>query len=318
MRRDAKAIADQFRLTRRQTLMLGSAGLAALAMGLSARQARAVGNATLGDAEVTIVSDGTLTLPLSFIAPDVPAAEIEALLKANGMATDAITPDCNVTFFRSGDRLAIFDVGSGSNFMPTAGDLIANMEEAGIDPADVTDVIFTHAHPDHLWGLVDDFDELVFPDANYFMGQAEWDYWRADDTLDNMPEERKSFVVGAQNRLAFLEDRINLIRPGAEVIPGVEAIDTSGHTPGHLSYMLHSGSESMLVIGDAISNAVISFAHPEWPSGSDHDPQKGIETRTALIDRLAADKSRIIGYHLPHPGQGMVERDGSAYRFAAG
>ena len=101
MRRDAKVIADRFSLTRRQTLMLGSAGLAALALGLSARQARAVGNVTLGDAEVTIVSDGTLTLPLSFIAPDVPAAELEALLKANGLATDAITPDCNVTFFRS-------------------------------------------------------------------------------------------------------------------------------------------------------------------------------------------------------------------------
>lgn len=318
MRRDAKVIADRFSLTRRQALMLGSAGLAALALGLSSRQARAVGNVTLGDAEVTIVSDGTLTLPLSFIAPDVPAAELEALLKANGLATDAITPDCNVTFFRSGDRLAIFDVGSGANFMPTAGDLLANMEEAGIDPAEVTDVIFTHAHPDHLWGLVDDFDELVFPDANYYMGQAEWDYWRADDTLDNMPEERKSFVVGAQNRLAFLEDRINLIKPGDEVVPGVEAVDTSGHTPGHISYMLHSGSDSMLVIGDAISNAVISFAHPEWPSGSDQDPLKGIETRTALIDRLAADKSRIIGYHLPHPGQGTVEKDGAAYRFVAG
>ncbi len=318
MRRDAKAIADQFNLTRRQMLMLGSSSLAALAFGLSARQARAVGNATLGEAEVTIVSDGTLTLPLSFIAPDVPAADLQALLKANGMAGDAITPDCNVTFFRSGDRLAIFDVGSGSNFMPTAGDLLANMEEAGIDPAEVTDVIFTHAHPDHLWGLVDDFEELVFPDAAYYMGAAEWDYWRSGDTLDAMPEERKSFVVGAQNRLAFLEDRINLVKPGAEVIPGVEAIDTSGHTPGHLSYMLHSGADSMLVIGDAISNAVISFAHPEWPSGSDQDPQKGIETRTALIDRLAADKARIIGYHLPHPGQGMVEKDGTAYRFVSG
>ncbi|WP_205853322.1 MBL fold metallo-hydrolase [Zhengella mangrovi] len=318
MRRDADAIADHFRLTRRQMLMLGSSGLAALAFGLSARPARAVGNVALGDAEVTIVSDGTLTLPLSFIAPDVPKDELDALLKANGMATDAVTPDCNVTFLRSGDRLVVFDVGSGSNFMPTAGKLLANLEETGIDPSEVTDVVFTHAHPDHLWGLVDDFDEMIFPEANYYIGQAEWDFWRADDTLAAMPEERKTFVVGAQSRLAVLEDRINLINPGAEVVPGVEAIDTSGHTPGHLSYMLHGGSEQLLVIGDAISSSVISFAHPEWPYGSDQDPQKGIETRTALIDRLASDKAHVVGYHLPHPGKGRVEKDGTAYRFAAG
>ena len=313
-----QAIAEELNLSRRQMLALGAGGMAALAMALQPRLARALGTSKLGEADISVVSDGHLTLPLSFLAPEVPKADLDALLTANGLPTDALKPDCNVTFFKSGDRLVVFDVGSGANFMPTAGELLANMEEAGISPSDVTDVIFTHAHPDHLWGLVDDFDEVVFPEANYYIGQAEWDFWRADDTLANMSEERKTFVVGAQSRLAVLEDRINLIKPGQEVVPGVEAVDTAGHTPGHLSYMLHSGSDSMLVIGDAISNHVMSFMKPEWPSGSDQDPAKGIETRKALLDRLANDKSRIVGYHLPHPGEGRVERDGTAYRFAAG
>ena len=292
-------------------------GGAALALaGASARFACAADRMASGNAEITVVSDGHMDLPLGFVFPDLPEAELKALLAENNMPTDAYAPDCNVTFLRSGDRLAVFDVGAGANFMPTTGKLAANLEEAGIDPAEVTDVIFTHAHPDHLWGLVDEFDELLFPDAAYQMAQAEWDFWRADDTLANMPEERKTFVVGAQNRMAAIEDRIGLFKPGSEVFPGVEAVDTAGHTPGHVSFMIHGGDEPVLVTGDAVTNA-ISFARPELHAGADQDAALGAATRARLLDRLAGEKARLIGFHLPHPGTGMVERKDGAYRFVA-
>ncbi len=312
------AICERFRLTRRQVLALGGSGLAALAFAAASRPAHGAAAIALGDAEVSIVSDGNLVLPLSFAGAGAPMEELKALLAANGLPTETLAPDCNVTFLKRGDRLIAFDVGSGPNFMPTAGKLLENLGEAGIDPAAVTDVVFTHAHPDHLWGLIDDFDEFVFADANYHIAETEWEYWRANDTIDTISPERKTFVVGAQNRLALLEDRINLFKPGDEVLPGVEAVDTSGHTPGHTSFMLHDGSDPLLVVGDAIYNEVISFTHPEWPSGSDQDAEKGAQTRLALLDRLAADKARIVGYHLPHPGEGRVERKEGAYRFAAG
>ena len=271
----------------------------------------------LGGVSLTVVSDGNLILPMAFAYPDAPQDALMALLQASGQPTDALVPDCNVPFVKSGDRLICFDVGSGSGFMPSAGKLLANMEAAGIDPGDVTDVVFTHAHPDHLWGLVDDFDELVFPNATHHMSQIEWDYWLADDTLDKTPEERKTFVVGAQNRLNVLDGQMNLFGWGDEVVPGVEAIDSSGHTPGHTSFMVHGGSEPVVILGDAISNAAVSFAQPAWPSGSDQDAEQGIKTRVALLDRLAADKAAVVGFHLPMPGEGRVERDGTAYRFVA-
>ncbi len=300
----------------RRDLLAGSAALLALT-GSGIRPAFAAGNAfQLGDAEVQVFSDGNLTLPINFVLPEQSADEIKALLEPHGLSTEALTPDCNVTLFRSGDRLALFDIGSGANFQPTAGELLTNLEEAGVDPGDVTDVIFTHAHPDHLWGVLDEFDDPLFSEAQYWVPQGEWDYWRADDTMANMPEERKSFVAGAQSRFEAIEDQVEMIKPGMEVLPGVEAVDTSGHTPGHMSYMLHGGGESVLVLGDAITNSVISFEKPEWRSGSDQDREKGAQTRLALLDRLAADKSRIIGYHLPYPGFGMAERKGAAYRFA--
>lgn len=303
------------KMTRREALaVLGVASTLPFVPGLSGR---AVADVALGSKTVTTVSDGNLVLPLDFAFPDAPREDLVALLEAAGLGTDAVEPPCNVTVLKDGDRVVLFDVGSGPNFMPSAGKILDNIDAAGIAPEDVTDVVFTHAHPDHIWGLLDDFDEFIFPEANYFINQVEWDYWRADDTLAKMPEARKTFVVGAQNRLAALEDVISFFNYGDEVLPGIEAIDTAGHTPGHTSFAIHDGSDSVTVIGDAATSAVISFAHPQWPSGSDQDTEMGIATRTKLLDRLAQEQTRFIGFHLPEGGIGRAEKDGTAYRFVA-
>jgi glyoxylase-like metal-dependent hydrolase (beta-lactamase superfamily II) len=298
--------------TRRHFLAAGTTTASSFFM---PSMARALGSATLGEKQLTTVSDGHLTLPISFTFPDAPADELAALLKASGQPATALEPDCNVTVLRDGERVILFDVGSGHNFMPTAGKLLDNLDAAGFTPEDITDVLFTHAHPDHIWGLVDDFDELVFPNASYAINQVEWDFWLADATLDNMPDARKSFVIGARNRFEFLADSINFFGYGDEVLPGIEAVDTSGHTPGHTAFAIHAGSDSMLVGGDALTNFAISFAQPGWPSGSDQDAGQGIASRLKLLDRLVADKQRLIGFHLPGSGIGRVEADGNAYRF---
>lgn len=301
---------------RRRDALALIAGASALPL-LPASTTRTLAETALGSKTITTVSDGNLVLPLDFAFPDVDHDELVALLRAAGEGTEALEPPCNVTVLKDGERVVVFDVGSGANFMPSAGRLLDNIGAAGIAPGDVTDVVFTHAHPDHIWGLLDDFDELVFPEANYHINRVEWDFWRADDTIDKMPEGRKTFAVGAQNRLAALEEIINLFGYGDEVLPGIEAVDTRGHTPGHTSFAVHDGSETVMVIGDAATSAVVSFSRPDWPSGSDQDAEQGIRTRTGLLDRLAQDKAAIVGFHLPGGGIGRVERDGAAYRFVA-
>lgn len=289
-------------------------GSAALLGGLVAFPfARAVAQTlSTGSAELTVVSDGMMTLPLGFVFPDAPQEELVKLLEEYGQPTDAMRPDCNVTLVRAGERLAIFDVGAGPNFMSSTGKLLGSLEAAGVAPADVTDVIITHAHPDHLWGLTDDFDDLVFADADYHIGRTEWDFWSSPDAMAQMPEDRQTFVIGAQNRFAALDGRVNFIGDGDEVLPGIEAVGTPGHTPGHLSFMVH-GPQPVLIVGDAIANDTVAFAHPEWPTASDQDPGLAAKTRAALLDRLAGDKAKAIGFHFPHPGAGMVERRGEAF-----
>lgn len=270
----------------------------------------------VGSSELTVVSDGTLSLPLDFVLPSsIDASELQQFLETSQISREVLTPDCNVSLWRSNNRLVLFDVGAGSNFMPTAGKLSENLVAANIDPADITDVVFTHAHPDHLWGLVDDFDDLLFPNATYHMNELEWDYWRAEDTLMNTPDAQKGFVVGAQNRFSYIEEQISLFKMGAELLPGIEAVDTRGHTPGHTSFVVHDGGDSVFLLGDALTNVEISFRKPFWPSGTDQDRELGKQTRLKLLDRLATDKSAIVGYHLPQPGTGRVEREGDHYRF---
>lgn len=303
-------------VNRRQFMQSSLATLAAAGLPVSLSADDDVRSLELGDTRLMLLSDGHMQLPLSFILPDsVAADERSALLQKYQIDEEEIRSPCTITLWKTPDRTILFDTGGGAFFMPTLGNLIDSLAGAGLEPTDITDVVFTHAHPDHLWGLIDDFDELTFPEANYYMNSMEWDYWRADDTLDKTPEARKSFVVGAQSRMAYLEDRIQLFGWGDEVLPGLEAIDTHGHTPGHTSFALHQGTQTMLVLGDALTHPVFSFQKPTWPSGSDQDPEQGIATRLALLDRAVTDKQSVVGFHLPDGGYGHVEPEGGAYRF---
>lgn len=274
---------------------------------------------SVGEGRLTVLSDGHLQLPASFLRPDgISDAQLADLLSRYQLTGDAYTPDCNISIWRQGERTVLFDVGAGSQFMSTAGQLPLALEDAGIDPESVTDVVLTHAHPDHLWGLLDDFDDLLYANATIHIHRDELDYWQADDTLSKTPEARQAFVVGAQSRLARAAEQLSVFATGDEILPGIEAVDTRGHTPGHTSFALHHGDDSVLIVGDALNNVALSFEYPSVPSPADQDPDLAGKTRLSLLDRLATDQMRFIGFHLPTPGFGRVERgDGKAYRFVA-
>ena len=185
---------------------------------------------------------------------------------------------------------------------------------AGIDPGDVTHVVFTHAHPDHLWGLLDDFDEPFFFNARHMIGAAEFDFWTDPATLDAMPEDRKTFVVGAERRLSMVADTIERFADGDEILPGIQAVATPGHTPGHMSFELRDGGAGAMVLGDAVVNAHIAMAMPGVELGNDQEPGVAAATRLRLLDRITADDLHVMGFHLPDGGWGRVTREGEAFR----
>ncbi|WP_299472154.1 MBL fold metallo-hydrolase [uncultured Roseibium sp.] len=275
----------------------------------------AMAEISIGSGTLTTVSDGNLTLPGSFIFDPMPQDQLLPLLEKAGVSQETLFPDCNVSLYRDGNNTILFDVGSGPDFQPSAGKLVEGLELAGVAPEDVTHVVFTHAHPDHIWGLLDEFDDPLFSEASYMIGRAEWDYWWNPETVDTIGEARAAMAVGAKRRLEAIEDTVEFFSGGEEILPGIRAVSTPGHTPGHTSFEIRRGSEAALIIGDAIGNHHIAFMRPEWPSGSDQDVEVAASTRIALLDRIVADDLKVAGFHLPGGGIGRVERTGDAFRF---
>jgi glyoxylase-like metal-dependent hydrolase (beta-lactamase superfamily II) len=267
-----------------------------------------------GQFDVTVVSDGHLVLPVGFLAPEAPAEEWSALAKQAGISGQQYNSPTNITLIRTPQDLILVDMGSGDRFMPTSGKLWHNLTAAGIDKGAITKVIFTHGHPDHLWGAIDELDDLMIPDAQFFVAAAEWNFWNGDDALRGLPAERAGFVTGARRNYASIKEKVTMVNPGDDVVTGIRIISTPGHTQGHISVAL-AGGDGLIVGGDVLTHHMISFEYPEWKPAADHVPDEAIATRRRMLDRLATDRSKLIGYHLPYPGVGFVERNGRAYRF---
>lgn len=310
------------KLTRR-SLVGGAAVLPALAAASAAalptapyQQAAGYYRFRLGRFAITVVSDGNLVIPASTIGVNADPEEVRAFLEANYLDPDVNYSHTNHVVVDTGEARVLVDVGSGVRFQPSAGRLLDNLAAADIDPDAISHIALTHAHPDHVWGMLDDFgDEPRFPEASYVMAAAEYDWWMAEDRIDQVPEEMQAFVVGAQNALSPVADRITMAGGETEIVPGVTMIDTPGHTVGHMSVMVESEGEVMLVTGDAIAHAYAHFAHPGWHFGFDTDRAMAAETRARLLDMAATDRLTVAGYHLPFPGIGHVARDGDAYRW---
>lgn len=296
-------------LSRRDALLQSAAMLGAMSL---PRMVRA--EVSAGDGTLITVSDGYLEFPKSFFMGDLPDYVADPILESHGLTGDMLRPPCNVTLYRDKDRTVLFDVGSGTEFVPTAGELLDGLDAAGIAPIDITDVAFTHAHPDHLWGLMDDFDDPAFPGASYHIGRVEWDYWLNPATVDEIGEARQSFAVGAKRRLESVEDQIAFFDDGDEILPGIAALATFGHTPGHMAFEV-GASDPVFVVGDAIGNAHVSMVNPAWEIGSDQDPAAAAVTRSELVNRLAVGKHRLAGFHLPGGGLGRIETAADGFHF---
>jgi glyoxylase-like metal-dependent hydrolase (beta-lactamase superfamily II) len=270
-----------------------------------------------GDFAITVVSDGFITVPIDIVAPEGSTEErTEILWRTGDIRAGLVESKTNISVIRQGDDLIIVDIGSGDKYQPSDGRLSHNLKAAGIAPEAITKVVFTHAHPDHVWGTLTKSGSLRFPNATYFIGAAEWDYWMDPDFRHNMPAALHEFAVGAQRDLGAIKEQVVMLKPGDDIVTGLRAIDTAGHTPGHLSLEM-AGGEGLIITADAATNEIASFQHPTARFGYDTIPELAIKNRARLIERAAADRTRLLGYHWTYPGVGYAERKGNAYRYVA-
>lgn len=273
----------------------------------------------VGDIDVLVVSDGVLPLPTQMLGHNVSAAERAPWFKEMYLPPDALDWALNVMVVRSGDRNILIDAGLGMDpdlNLPRAGQLIRRLGASGINLNEITDVVITHLHMDHIGGLlVDGVKEQLHPELRIHVAAAEVDFWKAPDfTRTNMPPGFPDALrATATHFLAEYGSYVRTFDEVHEIAPGVTAHRTGGHTPGHSVVRLNSNDEALTFAGDAIF--AVGFEQPNWHNGFEHDPEGAAQVRITLLNELAGTGEMLVATHLPFPSVGRVSADGDVFRW---
>ncbi|MEM8755029.1 MAG: MBL fold metallo-hydrolase [Pseudomonadota bacterium] len=306
--------------TRRATL----GGLAAAAALPAVSQAAApmlgasrpvVNRVKLGGFEVTTIFDGAITLdgPHPIFGENAEAAAVEALAAENNLPPKTMEIGFTPVVVNTGEQLILFDAGNGAGRRPNAGHLRERLAEAGYTPDQIDVVVITHMHPDHIGGLMED-GSPAFPNASYVTSSAEYDFWSPEERMSG-PTERVATLV--DSNVKPLAEKFSFIAPGDSVASGIEAVDASGHTPGHTAYHIESEGQRLLLIADLANHFVVSMQRPDWHVRFDMDKEKAVAARKRILGMIAADGIPFAGYHMPFPAVGFLEAEGEGFRYSA-
>jgi glyoxylase-like metal-dependent hydrolase (beta-lactamase superfamily II) len=268
----------------------------------------------VGQTEITVLNDGTVDLPIDQLLQQ-PAAQTQAQLQHYHL-TLPVETSVNAYLVNTGDKLVLIDVGAGTLFGPTLGNVSKNLHAAGYRPEQVDEIYITHMHADHVGGLVADGNR-VYPNAVVRVDQKEADFWLSDAEMAKAPDDKKGFFKNAMTSLRPYQaaGKLKTFTGQPELVKGISVQATHGHTAGHVSYRIHSDEQQLLVLGDIIHVAAVQFDNPAVTIGFDSTPEQAKAQRLAVFKQAAAQGLMLSATHLQFPGIGYVVAAGDGYRW---
>lgn len=267
-----------------------------------------------GDFEITTLSDGRRAgeAPEKTYAINQDPKDVAALLEENLLPADRFVNSFTPVLINTGKELVLFDTGMGAGAREAGqGKLISALEASGYKADDVSLVVLSHFHPDHIGGLMED-GKPAFANARYAAGQREFDFWTDPARLES---PAKTVAQMVEKNVKPFAEKTTFIDDGKEVVPGIHAIGAYGHTPGHLAFRVESDGKSLMLISDAANHSVITLQRPDWHVSFDIDKDMAVETRKRIFDMIATDRLPFIGYHMPFPSLAYLQREGEGYRY---
>ena len=318
------------KLTRRH-MLAGAAGIATApllpaisaqaAAPMADKQAPSFYRYKVGDIQVNAISDGSLTFALDEkFVPNAKLEDVSTALDNAFLPKDKMTLLFTPLAMNIGGKTVVLDTGMGGAAYASSkgvnGQFVTNLTAAGIDPKSVDVVVLSHFHGDHINGLLNADNSLAFPNAEVLVPAVEWKYFMDDGEMSRAPEGRMQTVFKNARRVleAGLKKKATPYEWGKDVMPGLLAVETPGHTPGHTSYVLSSGSDKVFIQSDVTNHPALFVVNPGWRAFFDQDAAQAETTRRKVYDMLVAEKMKVQGFHYPFPGIGNVVKDGAGYR----
>ncbi|UWX61393.1 MBL fold metallo-hydrolase [Chryseobacterium oranimense] len=276
-----------------------------------------------GELELFILTDGYIhEKSIDTFAPRADISQLKAILRDNFRSDDSIDMAMNLMLVKTKDRLILLDAGMGIFADERTGFILKSLQKAGFSPKDITDVFISHAHPDHIGGVVDKQNNLVFPNANFHISKIEYDFWLQasikdfkNSFLKNQPEFLNQIIPPIQNILKTIRPKLKFYDFKKPLFDHFSFQLAPGHTPGLTVMTISSGTEKLMYIADLIHSDVILFPHPEWGFSGDTDLDIAAESRKKLLNQLAETRTKAFAYHLPWPGLGFTKKKNAAYEW---
>ncbi|MBD1871550.1 MBL fold metallo-hydrolase [Cyanobacteria bacterium FACHB-471] len=266
----------------------------------------------LGEFTITALSDGTVSQDLNQVLTNANSAEVEQLLHRNFL-TNLVEASINTFLIDTGDKQVLVDTGVGQLFGGQGGKLQLSLEAAGYTPDEIDLILLTHIHSDHSGGLVEN-GQLMFPTATVYVGKPDVDLWLDPANVERSHLERRYFDEAVTTVKPYLDaGKLEMISGEATLLPGITALPTPGHTPGHSFYVVESRGESIEFCGDILHFGSIQFPNPEITVAYDVDANAAAEQRARQFSRLAESRRLVATAHLPFPGVGHIRAEDQGY-----
>ncbi|MBX9737091.1 MAG: MBL fold metallo-hydrolase [Phycisphaerales bacterium] len=275
---------------------------------------------TIGSIQAMAIHDGASSFaPVHpMFAPEATVDELNAVLRDHFHPLDKAPIEFNVLALKMGAETILIDTGFGPG-QDGVGKTVQNLRAAGIAPESVTGIVITHAHGDHFHGLLNADDSLTYPNAKVFVSRKEHDFWTGatpdlgETALD--AKTKAAWIARGQAIFKKIQPKLQLVSPADKLVSGLEFVDTAGHTPGHMSVIVTSGSDSVVVAGDIMHNRVAMLANPRWTFSLDVNKKDAVKSRIAMFERIAGERLRVFAYHLPWPGLGNIRKQGAGFEW---
>ncbi|MYM95949.1 MBL fold metallo-hydrolase [Duganella vulcania] len=270
---------------------------------------------TLGEFEVTVLNDGTIDLPVDQILKQ-PAAKTNAAL-ARSFLKSPVETSINAFLINTGSKLVLIDAGAASLFGPTAGKLLANFKASGYKPEQVDEIYISHMHGDHVGGLTAN-DQRVFPNAVVRAGKLDADHYLSQSNMDKATGDGKEDFRGVMMSLNpyVKAGKFQPIIANSELVPGIKSYFNGGHTPGHITYVVESAGQKLVLLGDLLHVQAVQFENPGVGIAFDTDSKVAIAERREAFAAAAKDGYLIGAPHLSFPALGHVRSNGGkGYEF---